>query len=310
MLKFIGLRLLQAIPVLFGITVVSFFLIHLVPGDPARIQLGPHASAAQVAVLKRQLGLDRPLVDQYLTFLGDAVRLRFGESLALHQSVGLVIRSKLGITALLMAYSVLVSLIVAVPLGVLTGVRRDSAADHSVRVAGMVLFVMPVFWFGLLLSLIFGLDLGWLPTGGYEHGFIGALRSLTLPSVALGLTIAPLFLRTLRASVIQQLDAGFVEAARARGLSQSRVLYRHVLRNASISTVTLVGLMVGALLSGIVIVENVFGIPGLGTSLVSAVSARDFPMVQGLVVVMAATVVVVNLLTDLTYAVIDPRVRL
>jgi peptide/nickel transport system permease protein len=309
-LKFIGVRFLQAIPVLFGITIASFFLIHLVPGDPARIQLGAHASQAQVAALRHQLGLDRPLVTQYLTFLENAARLKFGESLALHESVGAVIRAKLSLTAELMAYSLFVSLALTVPLGLVAAVKRDRATDHAIRIGGMALFVMPVFWLGLIMSLIFGLKLGWLPTGGYEHGFTGALRSLTLPSVTLGLVIAPLFLRTLRASLIQTLDAAFVEAARARGFSRSRILFRHVLRNASISTVTLVGLTVGALLSGIVVVENVFGLPGLGSLLVSAVSARDFPMVQGLVVVMALVVVLVNLATDVAYAVIDPRVRL
>lgn len=310
MLRYVGIRLLQAVPVLLGISLASFFLIHLVPGDPARIQLGARATATQVVALKHQLGLDRPLLDQYMTFVGNAFRLRFGESLALHQAVGGVIRSKLGVTALLMAYSLLVGLVLTVPFGVLAAVRRERVSDHVIRIVGMTLYVMPVFWLGLLLSLVFGLELGWFPTGGYEHGLVGAVRSLTLPACSLGLVIAPLFLRSLRASLIQTLELGFVEAARARGLSERRVLFRHVLRNASISTVTLVGLTIGALLSGIVVVENVFGIPGLGTLLVSSVSARDFPMIQGLVVVMAVAVVLINLLTDLAYAVIDPRVRL
>lgn len=310
MLKYVCLRLLQALPVLLGITIASFFLIHLVPGDPARIQLGPRATVAEVATLKRQLGLDRPLLDQYWTFLSNAMRLKFGESLALHQSVGSIIKSKLGVTLWLLVYSLFVSLVLTLPFGVVAAVKRDRPVDHGIRVVGMTLFVMPVFWLGLLLSLIFGLELGWLPTSGFEHGVIGTLRSLTLPAVSLGLVLAPLFVRSLRASVIQALDAGFVESARARGLSQRRILVRHVLRNASISTVTLVGLMIGSLVSGMVVVENVFEIPGIGTQLVSSVSARDFPMVQGLVIVMALAVILVNLLTDLAYAAIDPRVRL
>jgi peptide/nickel transport system permease protein len=310
MLKYVGLRLLQAIPVLIGVTVASFLLIHLVPGDPARIQLGPRATASAVRQLDRQLGLDHPLASQYVSFLAGAVRLHFGESLALHQSVGGLIGSRVGMTALLMLYSLLVSLVLTVPFALVAAVRRDRAADHAIRVVGMTLFVMPVFWLGLLLSLVFGLELGWLPTGGYSGGVTGALRSLTLPAVTLGLVMAPLFLRSLRASLVQTLDAGFVEAARARGFSQRRVLLRHCLRNASISTVTVVGLTMGALVSGTVIVENVFAIPGLGTLLVSSVSARDFPTIQGLVVVLALAVIVINLLTDLAYAAIDPRVRL
>ncbi|HEV7941541.1 MAG TPA: ABC transporter permease [Solirubrobacteraceae bacterium] len=310
MLKYVGLRLLQAIPVLFGITIASFILIHLVPGNPARIQLGPRATAVAVRQLDRRLGLDRPLLSQYITFLTGAVHLSFGESLAFHQPVGGLIRSKVGATTLLMLYSFLISLLLTIPFALLAAVKRERAADHAIRIVGMTLFVMPVFWLGLLLALVFGLELGLLPTGGYGSGFGGALRSLTLPAVTLGLVMAPLFLRSLRASVIQTLDAGFIEAARARGFSEHRVLFRHCLRNASISTVTVIGLTMGALVSGTVVVENVFAIPGLGTLLVSSVSARDFPTIQGLVVVLALAVVLINLLTDLAYAAIDPRVRL
>jgi peptide/nickel transport system permease protein len=310
MLKYVGLRLVQAIPILIGITIASFLLIHLVPGDPARIQLGPQATAAQVMALRHRLGLDRPLLSQYWTFLVGAVQLHFGESLALHQSVGAVIAAKVGVTASLMAYSFLISVLLTYCFGVLAAVQRDRLLDHGIRVVGMVLFVMPLFWLGVVLILIFGLTLGWFPTGGYEHGFLGALRSLTLPATALALGMAALFVRSLRASVIQTLDSGFVEAARARGLSARRVLVRHVLRNASIPTVTLMGLTFGAMLSWTVLVENVFSLPGVGAQLVSAVSARDFTMVQGLVVVLAGAVVLINLLTDLAYAAIDPRVRL
>ena len=310
MLKYVGLRLLQAIPVLVGVTIVSFLLVHVVPGNPARIQLGPRATEQAVHELDRQLGLDRPLLDQYVSFLEGAVKLSFGESLALHQSVGGLIKGRAGITALLMLYSLLISMVLTVPFALLSAVKRDSPIDHTIRIVGMTLFVMPVFWLGLLLSLVFGLEFGVLPTSGYEGGLGGALDSLTLPALTLALVMAPLFLRSLRASVIQTLDTGFVEAARARGFSERRVLFRHTLRNASISTVTVVGLTMGALVSGTVIVENVFAIPGLGQLLVSSVSSRDFPTVQGLVVVLALAVIVINLLTDLAYAAIDPRVRL
>ena len=310
MLKYVGLRLLQAIPVLLGITVASFFLIHLVPGDPGRIELGPRVPISAVHQLDRQLGLDRPLITQYLSFLSGAVHLQFGESLALHQPVGGIIRSKLDVTALLMVYSFVLSLLLTIPLALIAAVKRDRAADHAIRIVGMVLFVMPVFWLGLLLALVFGLELGLLPTGGYGNGVVGALRSLTLPALTLALVMAPMFVRSLRASVVQTLDGGFVEAARARGFSERRVLFGHCLRNASISTVTLVGLTMGWLVSGTVVIENVFALPGLGSLLVSSVSARDFPTIQGLVVVLALAVVLINLVTDLTYAALDPRVRL
>ena len=201
MLKYVGLRLLQTLPVLFGITIVSFLLIHLVPGDPARIQLGPHANDAQVLALRRQLGLTRPLLAQYLSFLGGAVHMHFGESLALHQPVGRLIGSRMGATGLLLLYSLVVSLVLTVPFAMLAAVKRDRLADHAIRVVGMVFFGMPIFWLGLLLILLFGLELGWLPAGGYEHGFVGEVRSLTLPAVTLGLVMAPLFVRSLRASI-------------------------------------------------------------------------------------------------------------
>jgi peptide/nickel transport system permease protein len=177
-----------------------------------------------VRQLDRRLGLDRPLLSQYITFLTGAVHLSFGESLAFHQPVGGLIRSKVGATTLLMLYSFLISLLLTIPFALLAAVKRERAADHAIRIVGMTLFVMPVFWLGLLLALVFGLELGLLPTGGYGSGFGGALRSLTLPAVTLGLVMAPLFLRSLRASVIQTLDAGFIEAARARGFSEHRVL--------------------------------------------------------------------------------------
>lgn len=310
MLKYVAIRVLQAVPVLLGITIASFLLIHLVPGDPARIELGSRAPLSEVLALRRQLGLDHPFLDQYWAFLKGVLTFNFGMSFALHQSAGGIIRSKIGVTAWLMLYSMVLSMVLTVPLGILAAVKRDRPTDHAIRIVGMTLFVMPTFWLGLLLSLIFGLILGVLPTSGYQQGFIGTLRSLTLPALALSLAITPIFVRSLRASVIQALDKGYVEAARARGFSERRVLYRHVLRNASISTVTLVGLTMGGLLSGTLIVENVFAIPGLGSQLVSSVAARDYPLVQALVIVLGWSVVLINLVTDLTYAAIDPRVRL
>jgi peptide/nickel transport system permease protein len=308
--RYVGIRCLQAIPVLIGITFVSFLLLQLVPGDPARIQLGTHASASQVAALRHELGLDRAFFDQYLSFLGGIAHFDFGESLTLHRPVGEVIWSRLGVTALLLLYSLLIALTLTVALGVLAAVRHGKPIDHAIRVFGLVFYVMPSFWLGLLLTLLFGLQLGWFPTVGYESGITGAFRTLTLPALTLALLMAPLFIRSLRASILDTLGRGFVEAAQARGFTQRRILFHHVLRVSSMSTVTLVGLMIGGVLSWLVVVENVFGLPGVGTLLVSAVSERDFPMVQGLAFVMAACVVVINLATDLMYAVIDPRVRL
>jgi peptide/nickel transport system permease protein len=310
MARYAALRLLQAVPVLIGITFVSFLLIHLTPGDPARAVLGVQAEPQAVEAMHRELGLDRPLLSQYGDFLEGAVQFDFGTSIKLNASVSSLIGSHVMASVWLVAYGTLIALAIAVPLAVISARRHDRAPDHAIRIGGMVLYAMPPFWLGLLLVLVFGLELGWLPTSGYGDSPGQQFRSLTLPALTIGLIYAPLLLRTLRASLLETLDADFVEAARARGLTERRVLYRHVLRNSSIPTITLAGLLVGFLVSATVVIENVFSIPGLGSLLVSAVQVRDFPLIQGLTVVFALAVVIINLITDMVYALVDPRVRL
>jgi peptide/nickel transport system permease protein len=310
-LKYTLRRLAYAVPAVLGVATLGFVLIHLVPGDPGRAALGPRAPAAAVAALDRRFGLDEPVTTQYVHFLRGALTLNFGQSIYYDTSVSSLIGSRVGPTALLILYAMLIAVVVAVPLALAAAVHKEGTTDHVVRLGGMVTFVMPPFWLGLLLALVFGLELGIFPTGGYDSGSVlGALRSLTLPAVTLGIGIAPLILRTLRAAIIETLASDFIEAARARGFSERRVLYKHALRNSLVSTITVIGLIVGFLVSGTVLVENVFGIPGLGALLVNAVSARDFPVIQGLTVLMGAAVVVANLITDLCYAFVDPRVRL
>ena len=268
-------RVLQAIPVLIGITLASFFLIHLVPGDPARIVLGARATPSAVATLNEQLGLDQSLPSQYLDFVSGALRLDFGESITQHTGVGGLLSERIPVTLYLLLYSVLISIVVAVPLAVASARRRNRAADHAIRFFTMFTFAMPSFLLGLLLILIFSLNLELLPTSGYGNGFVGHLRSLTLPAITVGLYLAPILLRTLRVGIIETLGTEYVEAATARGLSRRRILYKHVLRNSLVSTVTVLGLNIGFLLSGLVIVENVFALPGLGSELVSAIGSRD-----------------------------------
>ncbi len=310
MARYAVLRVLQAIPIIFAVSVAAFALIHLVPGDPARVQLGAAASPQAVAELQRQYGLDEPLVDQYLDFLAGAVRLDFGESLTQNVPVSAAIRDRIVPTLLLLGFGALIAVGLAVPLALIAAMRRDRPADHAIRIGVMVLFAVPPFWLGLVLALIFGLQLGLLPTSGYQSEFPDVIRSLVLPSVTLGLMLAPILVGTLRGSLIDTMGAGFIEAARARGLSERRVVVHHVLRNSLTSFVTVLGVAIGFFISGAVVVEVVFGIPGLGSLLVDAVGARDFPLIQGLTVVLAAAVVLVNLLTDIAYAMIDPRVRL
>ncbi len=303
-------RILQAIPVLIGITLASFLLIHLVPGDPARIVLGAHATPSAIATLNAQLGLDQPLFGQYWDFLSGAVTLDFGDSITQKTAIGPLLGEKTPVTLFLLLYSVVISILVAVPLAIASALRRNRATDHAIRLFSMVTFAMPSFLLGLLLILFFSLKLGWLPTAGYGEDFLGHLRGLTLPAITVGLYLAPILLRTLRVGIIETLGTEFVEAARARGLSERRIVLKHVLRNSLVSTVTVLGLNIGFLLSGLVIIENVFALPGLGTELVNSVLAQDYPMIQALTLIFGFAVVAINLLTDLAYAKLDPRVRL
>ncbi len=303
-------RAAQAIPVLFGITLAAFVIIHLVPGEPAKIILGARATPSAVATLNHQLGLDRSLPTQYIDFVKGALTLSFGESITQKAAVGSLLSSRVGVTALLLLCSVLVAVLVAVPLAVVSALQRNRVADHLIRLFSMLTFAMPSFLLGLLLILLFALNLRLLPTSGYGEGFTGHLRGLVLPAVTVGLYLAPILLRTLRVGIIETLGTEFVEAARARGLSASRIVLKHVLRNSLVSTLTVLGLNIGFLLSGLVIIENVFSLPGLGSELVSSIVTRDYPTIQALTLVFGVAVVGINLITDLLYAALDPRVRL
>jgi peptide/nickel transport system permease protein len=303
-------RLIYAVPLVIGVVTAAFFIIHLIPGDPGRGVLGPHATPQAVAIFDRRLGLEKPLTQQYLDFFHNALTLNFGKSFEYRVPVSELLKTRVVPTTLLIVYGLLMAIVVTIPLALFASVRKDRAADHAVRVGGMIVGVMPTFWLGLVLALVFGLELGWFRTSGYGEDVGEVLSSLTLPAVALSLIVAPLLVRTLRASLIESEKTAYVEASRARGLSKRRVLYRYVLRNSLVSAVTVLGLCVVGLISGSVLVESVFSIPGLGTLLVTAVGARDYPVIQGLVVVMCCAVVLVNTLTDVAYALLDPRVRL
>jgi peptide/nickel transport system permease protein len=310
MLWFVLRRVGQGLVVLLGATIAVFLLMRLVPGDPALVILGRRASPEAVQALRDQLGLTGPVAQQYWTYLGGVVTLDFGQSIFKNEAVSTLVWPRLLTTMQLCAYATAISILVAVPLGVISAVRRNRAADHAIRTSSMTAFAMPPFWIGLLLILIFGVELGWLPTSGGGEGALGRLEALTLPAITLSLGIAPLLARTLRSSMIETLGSEFVEAATARGLARRRVLYKHALRASLISTLTVLGILVCALLSGTVIVETVFDLPGMGALMLEGVTNRDFPVVQSTALLFATTIVVINLVTDVAYALIDPRVRL
>jgi peptide/nickel transport system permease protein len=300
----------DAVPVLIGVTLVSFALIHLTPGDPVRILLGGHATPANVAALRHTLGLDRSLPAQYWQFLSGAFTGSFGQSIEYRTSVSSIVGPRIGASALLIGYALLVTILLAVPLAFLAALARDRAGDHAIRLGTTVTFAMPSFWVGLILSLLISLQLGWLPPSGYGTTFAQHVEGLTLPAITIALSLSPLLIRILRSSLIDTLGAEYVSAMRARGQRERRVLGRHVLRNSLTSTVTLLSLFFAVMLSGTVVVENVFAIPGLGSLLVASVSARDFPIIQALTFIFGVAVILAGLLADVAQAAIDPRVRL
>ena len=297
-------------PVIVGMTLFSFILIHLVPGDPIRIMVGGKAPEAVVKNIDHRLGLDRPLPEQYVTFVGHAAHGDLGESIVLRRPVSSVVGERIGPSLFLLGYGTLIGIVLAVPLGIASARWRNRLPDHLTRLLTLVAFAMPPFWLGLILVRKFSLDLGWFPVSGYGTGFLGHVYHLTLPALTIGLFLASMLIRSLRASLIDIFGTEYIEAVRARGASEARVVLKHSLRNALISTITVLTVNLGFLIGGAVIVEKVFDIPGMGQLLVDSIFTRDFPVVQGLTLVFGVLVVLLNLTADLAYAAIDPRVRL
>lgn len=310
MTAYLTRRALHAVLVLTIVTLAAFLLIHLVPGDPVRITLGAHAPPDAVARVRHQLGLDQSLAHQFVSFVGGLVQGDLGTSINLQRPVSEIIGPRIGPSVLLLTYGMVISLLVALPLGVISALHRNRPLDHGIRVFATIGLAMPAFWFGLLLVEIFSLHLHLLPVAGYGSGFFGHLKSLTLPAICVAVYLGPLVIRTLRSSLIETLTADYVTAARARGFDEKRVIGKHALRNALIATVTIVAINIGYLISGSVVIENVFNIPGLGSLLVSSIQMRDFPTISALTLLFGALVILVNLLADLSYALIDPRIRL
>jgi ABC-type dipeptide/oligopeptide/nickel transport system permease component len=291
-------------PTLLGVGTLVFAFLHLVPGDPVEIMLGESAAPADVAALRHDLGLDRPLAAQYTGFLGRALRADLGRSITFHAPVARVIAGRYPATLELAGAALLVALALALPLGVAAAARPGSAVDQLARVASLAGACLPSFWLGPLLILVFSLRLGWLPVSGR-----GGIAHLLLPAVTLGLGMASVLVRLTRASMLAALHEDYVRSARAKGAPEWRVLSVHALRNALLPVTTVAGLQAGALLAGAIITETVFAWPGLGRLVVQAIDARDYPLVQGCVLVIGVSYVGVNTATDLLYRAIDPRLR-
>ena len=287
-----------------------FFLVHFVPGDPVRAILGMTATPAHVEQVRAQLGLNRSLMDQLGSFLLNTATGHFGQSLTFATPVGSLIASRLEPSGILILYALLVVIVLGVPMAIVAALRPDGVADNVIRIVATVSFTMPSFWLGLMLALLFGYRLGLLPVSGYSGGLAGNIRTLTLPAVALGLSLLAVVVRTLRASLRKVLTTEYIEAATARGLTMRRILLRHAMRNALMPTVSVLAVNIGWLITGTVVLEQVFQLPGIGSLLIQAVDRRDYPVVETVSILAGAVVVVVGLAADLLQAVVDPRVRL
>jgi ABC-type dipeptide/oligopeptide/nickel transport system permease component len=303
-------RVALAVVVLFGLLVATFFIIHLVPGDPVQIVLGGHATPAAIADVRHQLALDRPLLTQFWLYCSHTLQGHFGTSFTLGAPVRQILGQRLGPSAALIGYGMLLSLLIGVPLAIVAALRPNGWLDNAIRAGTTLTFAMPGFWLGLMLALIFGLELKWFPVSGYSGGIGGILRTLTLPALALGLALATVVVRTLRSSLLEVLQSEYIEAARSRGLSELRVVGKHALRNSLMNTLTILSVNIGFLIGGTVVLEQVFQIPGLGSLLVQAVEKRDYQLVQSLAVLAGAAVVFASLASDVVQALLDPRVRL
>lgn len=309
-LKFVPMRLLQAVPVMFGVTLVVFFMVHLIPGNPAESILGAQATPAKVTALTEQMGLNQPLLQQYWHFLTNLAHGDLGESYTYQVPVLTLVWQRAPVTLLLVAYSVVLMLIISIPLSMLAASRPGRVRDHAVRIIPLVGLGMPQFWVGVMLLLVFSVKAGWFPVGGYGDTFIDHFWYLFLPALTLAISISPVIIRSLRSSMLNVLESDYVATARSKGAGGRALFTGHVLRNSIIPAVSIVGVNLGYLVGGTLVIEKVFAIPGLGSMLIESIFARDFPSVQAVALFVAVFVVLVGVLTDVVYTLLDPRVDL
>jgi peptide/nickel transport system permease protein len=313
MFRFVVRRLVLSIPILLLVSIMVFGLIHLIPGDPARVILGQEATPEALAGLRRELGLDRPLVVQYLTWLGNVLRGDLGRSLADRTPVLDQIKLRLPVTLELTIGTFIVALLIALPAGILSATRRGSLVDYSSTLLALGGLSIPSFWLAIMFILLFAVRLRWLPASGYvpfTEDPRANLAAMIMPMVATGIRESAALTRMLRSGMLEVMNADYVRTARSKGLGEWLVVIRHALRNALVPVVTSAGLLLAGLLGGLVITETIFAIPGFGRLIVEAIYQRDFVTVQGAVLVSALLVVVINLVVDVIYALIDPRIRL
>lgn len=313
MIRYLGWRLLATLVALFGVSVIVFALVHLIPGDPVRNSLGTRFNQQLYESKRAAAGLDRPLPEQFVRWIGKAVRGDLGESFRSSRSVSSVVLERLPATLSLAFASLAVALLIALPVGLLSAVRSGSKLDYAATAASQVGVSVPDFWAGIMYILLFALTLSWLPPSGYtspREDFGEYLRHLALPALTVGLVSGSILTRFVRSAVLEALNQDYVRTATAKGLSSRQIVFRHVVPNAAIPIVTVIGLQLGFLLGGVVVVEVIFAWPGIGRLALISVQDRDYTVLQGAVLYLAATFLVINLLVDVLYAVLDPRAEL
>jgi peptide/nickel transport system permease protein len=308
MIRYAAGRVLAMVPVLFGVSIVVFLLIRLIPGNPAISILGERATPELVERVKNQLGLDLPVWRQYLHFLGNASRLDFGPSYFYKQEVSTLTLERIPITLSLIGYAMAIGLVISVPFATWAAIRREGPADHVIRLVFTSIIGIPTFWMGIILALLLSVRWKLLPLGGIGVSRLDTLWHLTLPALTIGLHISPTLVRALRSSLIEVMSSDYVTTGVAMGLRPATRLVSYVLRNGLTPFISTVGLNIGWLIGGTIIIEQVFGVPGVGSLLITSILTRDYSIIQFVALVLAFLVIVVNLLTDLTYALLDPRV--
>ena len=312
MTQYIIRRLIHSLIIVWGCATLVFFLIRAIPGDPVIQMLGTEYTPEAADALRDKLGLDEPVYIQYVQWLGNMIRGDFGSSITGAESVGSAIMSGLPKTLSISILAFIIATAIAIPAGVLAALKRNSFADFSVSLIAFLGVSMPSFWFGIILIIVFAVNLGWLPSLGYasltEDGFVEWLKHLILPSLAVGAGYAAILMRFVRAGLLEAMSSDYIRTARAKGLTERRVVVWHGLRNSMIPVVTVAGIQVALLLSGAVVIETVFSIRGIGRLLVGAIFDKDYPMVQGTILVVTVIFVMANLIVDILYTLLDPRI--
>ena len=312
MTRYVLQRLLGMLSVMFVVVTIVFIIVRVAPGDPAAVMLGPDATPADIQALRVKLGIDQPLIVQYVFFLGQLLRGDLGQSIFLDMPVAAALLDRAEPTFFLTLFSILIASSIALPVGIMAAYKRGTFFDQSVTTLTMLAASIPSFWLGLILIQVFAVRLGWFPVAGYggpDASFLTRLHHLVLPAVALGVVSSALITRFTRASMLDVLNDDYVRTARSKGMSEFRVVMKHAFKNALIPVLTVVGLTAALLVSGAVVTETVFSLPGIGNLVVSAVLRRDYPVIQGALLVIAAIYVLINFGIDMLYLLIDPRVR-